>query len=127
LEIQNNGFTTNSRNGVAVNGHWEKACEDSDALFISSLLYEIYIYLTRKVIPVVYKGLHQVIIIRCNIVMFASTQMQMYSDTNFNLILIITLDDEDMIFVLNRKYGTILLYNCNNIDALLFHVILIWT
>jgi hypothetical protein len=55
LEIQNNGFT-NSRNGVAVNGHWEKACEDSDALFISSLLYEIYIYLTRKVIPVVYKG-----------------------------------------------------------------------
>jgi hypothetical protein len=56
--------------------------------------------------------------------MFASTQMQIYSDTNFNLILIITLDDEDMIFVLNRKYGTIL-YNCNNIDALLFHVILI--
>jgi hypothetical protein len=62
--------------------------------------------------------------------MFASTQMQIYSDTNFNLILIITLDDEDMIYDMILY----LFYMENmapcyiiaiNIDALLFHVILI--
>jgi hypothetical protein len=62
--------------------------------------------------------------------MFASTQMQIYSDTNFNLILIITLDDEDMIYDMilylfymenMAPYYIIAI----NIDALLFHVILI--